>query len=90
MGGLAPANTLVPSRVIAREAVSRLFISSSVGRIQSRFHCRILKVGNGQHWKARSVASFDGPATPVALISFCPGGFLALEKLIHGKFAGTG
>src|SRR4029077_11166086 len=28
MGGLAPANTLVPPRVIAREAVSRLFISA--------------------------------------------------------------
>src|SRR5947207_4111150 len=61
MGGLAPANTLVPPRVIATEPISRLFISA---RQWEEFSLDLIVgflkvVKRSALRKARSVAAFD-------------------------------
>src|SRR4249919_2159807 len=67
MGALAPANTLVPPRVIAREAVSRLFISARQWEDFSLdFIVGFRKLRNGQHCGSAPCSLVRWPAQPLS------------------------
>ena len=74
MGGLAPANTLVPPRVIAREPISRLIISG-----RQREEVTLDLIVDFESWetvsmqKARSVPLFGARRNP------CRGNCIAIR-----------